>query len=66
MKGQKAFAAVSCAFRREGYVNLWSVRPQASQVRNDAMQYSGLTWPELKKLGWRVCSIRVCIHEREI
>ena len=61
---QRAFAAVR-KFKRTEYVNVWSIRHWAKHVRYDAPDYAGMTWEELKKLGWRIRPVIILLEEQE-
>lgn len=59
---QRAFAAVSQIKGRE-YINAWSIRPLAKQVRTDASLWSCETWAEAKRRGWRIRPVVIVIED---
>lgn len=59
---QRAFAATIVIKGRE-YINAWSVRPLAKQVRANAPHWNGETWPEAKRRGWRIRPVLIRVED---
>lgn len=62
MTKQRAFAAVKMIEGRP-YINFYSVRPLASQVRASSPQHSFESWKEMKYRGWRVRPVVISLEE---